>query len=735
MGTKTVLVIALAAAQAAAGPQERPRQPARASQGYTAATTAILVDVVVRDRRGRPITDLTRDDFEIFENAVPQTIGSFSVVSRATGIGIQVRKRLPGTTTVADSSRPGAAAAEASAAPEEPPTTAMVFDALKPDALSLAQRAALAELPMSGDAPGRIGVFATEPGLRLLQNYTDDLALVRAAVRRVSAAGEGREEAEAARRAQLSDRIRQLDVLSGGVGVDRPAAFGPGNDNSSTAQAIVEAQMANMEMRMLRTFESIDRDHRGMGTASALMTIIQSLTMRAGRKSIVYFSQGLPASPSMQAKLDSVVSAANRANVSVYTIDAAGLRSESTLLETRRELDMAAEERLRQTTLPDVTDGPMMRTVERAEDLLRLDPQAGLARLAEDTGGFLVRDTNDLGSAFRRIEEDNRFHYLLTYSPRDENFDGKFRTIGVKVKRDGAQVFSRKGYFAVRSPSAPVLSYEAPAIAALDRPRPPNAFAIGAAAMVFPDPSGKVLVPIVVRVQTSQLSFQTDPARGTYAAQAAVVARLKDAAGEPVLTLSQQYILTGTENELDAARQGEILFYRQADLPAGIYTLEAIVYDALAEQGSARLSTISVPAASSNRLAASSLVLIRRTETVPPAERAPNLPFYYGGRLLYPHTGEPLRRGADTELMFYIAFYREPASRGTEGTLELLRGGRVLATAPLALSEPSASGRVQHVGTLPIGDLPDGTYELRVRLTQDGDEQARTAFFTIAPAG
>ncbi len=91
----------------------------------------------------------------------------------------------------------------------------------------------------------------------------------------------------------------------------------------------------------------------------------------------------------MQAKLDSVVSAANRANVSVYAIDAAGLRSESTLTETRRELDMAAEERLRQTARRANPSGPLTRIVERTEDLLRLDPQGGLARLAEDTGGFL----------------------------------------------------------------------------------------------------------------------------------------------------------------------------------------------------------------------------------------------------------------------------------------------------------------------------------------------------------
>ena len=64
---------------------------------YTAATTAILVDVVVRDKRGRPITDLTRDDFEIVRGLrSPQTVGSFSIVARASGIGIHVRKKYAG---------------------------------------------------------------------------------------------------------------------------------------------------------------------------------------------------------------------------------------------------------------------------------------------------------------------------------------------------------------------------------------------------------------------------------------------------------------------------------------------------------------------------------------------------------------------------------------------------------------------------------------------------------------
>ena len=88
-----------------------------------------------------------------------------------------------------------------------------------------------------------------------------------------------------------------------------------------------------------------------------------------------------------------------------------------------------------------------------------------------------MSETNDLRGALRRIDEDTRFHYLLTYAPKNHDFDGRFRAIDVKVKRPGAQVFARNGYRALRNaPTVPVLGYEAPALAALDAARLANRF-------------------------------------------------------------------------------------------------------------------------------------------------------------------------------------------------------------------------------------------------------------------
>jgi VWFA-related protein len=719
------LTLALALEGLVAAQTPAPQQPR--AESYSAGATAVLVDVVVRNKQGKPLHGLTSDDFEVFEDGVRQKIGSFSVVERAGGIGIRVGRRVSASPAAPEAAPASPAAPPA--APVDRPTVAIVFDALKPDALELAQRAATAYLPMSGDTDAYVGVFAADPGLRVLQPYTDDVAAARRAVHNLTAAGTTQQQMEAERRQALNQRLNALDSL--GIGRDT-AVFSPDpGANMTTAAAIVEQLMTELELSMLRSSESLDRDQRGFATANALLAVIQSLSVLPGRKTLVYLSEGLPASPAMQARLASIISTANRGNVSVYTIDAAGLRAQSTLSETRREMDEAGQERLRQTSVSRDPAQPMTRMVERAEDLLRLDPQGGLARLAEDTGGFLIRDTNDLSSAFRRIDEDNRFHYLLTYSPSNPEFDGKFRTIQVKVHRDGAQVFSRKGYIAIRRPPSGFLSYEAAALAALNHGKPPNDFPIGATGYVFPDPKGRAAVPVVVHVKTGNLRFTVDEDKGTYTGEAVIVARIRNAAGQTVHTLSQQYLLTGAAKDVATAQDGEILFYRQPDLAPGVYTLEAVVQDVVAQRASARLSTLTVPASSATHVPASTLVVVQRTERIGSAERRSNLPFYYGDMLLYPNPGDPFRVGRDAELMFYFSFYRQNGVV-PDATLEILNSGQTLASVPIELPQPASQGRVQHVGKLPIDKFPAGTYELRLRLRSGTTEETRNAFFTIA---
>ena len=483
------------------------------------------------------------------------------------------------------------------------------------------------------------------------------------------------------------------------------------------------------EINMIRSFENIDREHKGYDTALALLSVVQSLAYLPGRKTIVFFSEGLPVTPALAARLDVVIDAANRANVTTYALDANGLRAKSNFEGLRKEMDAFAEERrVQNATGVARTDGPLTMAFERVEDTLRIDSRTGLARLAEETGGFLVDQSNDLSSAFQRIDEDSRFHYLLTYSPKNTTFDGEFRAIQVKVRRPGVQVFARKGYRAIRrAPARDGGGHETTALALLDRAPFPNAFPIHAAGFSFPDPARPGLTPVLVQVSTDALRFTVDRERSTYSAQAAVVVRIRDAAGRDVERLSQQYVLAGDAKDVEAARKGDILFYREPDLPAGVYTLESIVFDPTGDQASARVATLTVPQNTAGSVGMSSVIVASRVEQLTDLPAAQG-PLYVGRTLLYPNLGQPIRKSDVRELPFYFALYGNTSAQ--QARVELLRNGRAVAEGPLDLPE-ATNGRLQHVGRLPVATLPAGTYELRVRVTDGRREISRAAFFTL----
>ena len=126
------------------------------------------------------------------------------------------------------------------------------------------------------------------------------------------------------------------------------ASSSPAGPGGNIGQLEMERRLVQGQIRMLQAFETLDRDQRGLGTTNALFSVLQSLVEMPGRKTVVFFSEGLPASPALQAHLQSVVEAANRINVTVYTIDASGLRALSGDVDTRKEVEEAGKERLRQ---------------------------------------------------------------------------------------------------------------------------------------------------------------------------------------------------------------------------------------------------------------------------------------------------------------------------------------------------------------------------------------------------
>ena len=75
--------------------------------------------------------------------------------------------------------------------------------------------------------------------------------------------------------------------------------------------------------------------------------------------------------------------------------------------------------------------------------------QLTMRQLAEETGGKAYVNQNDIKSGIQTAVADSNASYTIGYYPEDKRWNGKYRTIKVKTNREGVQVRSRKGYFAL----------------------------------------------------------------------------------------------------------------------------------------------------------------------------------------------------------------------------------------------------------------------------------------------
>jgi VWFA-related protein len=130
--------------------------PQRAKDILTEGVRAVLVDVVVRDKRGQPVRDLALSDFEVLEDGVPQAIGSFKPVFAGGA------PTAPATPPPEATGSPNPAAGSPPPSDTGPAVTALVFDRLSPEARRLAVKAAQSYLGNKAEAPNYIGIFGID---------------------------------------------------------------------------------------------------------------------------------------------------------------------------------------------------------------------------------------------------------------------------------------------------------------------------------------------------------------------------------------------------------------------------------------------------------------------------------------------------------------------------------------------------------------------------------------------
>jgi VWFA-related protein len=665
----------------------------------------VLVDVVVRDKKGKLVRGLSAADFEVFENGSGQRIMSVREVSGA---------------TIAGPARAGGAIAV------DPSRTirlfTLAFDRLGVDSRRLARQAALDMLKQAAGPNVFFAVFFTDQSLRVLQPFTNDHGKVKSAIGRATS-GAPTDRASGAMDLELAASATQ-----GGEGAADAAANsrgGPVDGGGMAAEA-----MNRMVRDMLEFTRTSLREQVGRSSIFALWGIVQEQNRLPGRKTLLYFSEGLQVPNSLQNQFRNMISAANRANVSVYAIDARGLSVQDDNDSGRQMLD--ASTRVSMGTYRNQGGTPVTREevqqFDRAEDSIRANPQLALAELAESTGGFLIANSNDFRQPLRRLAEEIGSYYEIVYRPSNMALDGTYRAIEVKSARDDLKLQARAGYYAL--PSSAVSPHEVPLLNALATSPPPRGLDFRAAVVRFrPSPAGRESM-IVFDMPLSEITFRESADKSSYRTHFSFLALIKDERGEVVGKISRDLPLDEPADRLEGFRMGRAIFTQPAKLAPGRYTLEAAVADRIGEKVAARRVAVVMPSAGPRGVALSGLTLARRIDKAPPEPEAGD-GFIAGARRVIPTLADRVPGGAGRALSLYFVVY--PAAGGVKPmlTIEFFRDAEKLGGGSPELPAPEPDGRIPYIATTPLDAFPPGQYEVRVRVQQGGASDEQSAFVTI----
>lgn len=702
-------------------------------------TEEVIVDAVVLDKKNRGVSDLTAADFEIYEDGVKQKILSFRFESSAAG---------PLSPSTAQ------AAGAGSAAPNTVNLVSLVFDAQAARDGALRARQAALDYIDSGMGPNDyVAVFGIDLGLSLLSPFTQDKPTLKRAVETFTSrdskkygylAQEVRSELErlvlaapdSAKMATVDTWVEQdFSVPVPGSTDEGKTSESPSVVISPSTFTIMRNQLNIAMLRTLRIFERYEREVQGRTIVTALLAVIASQQSFPARKTLLLFSEGFAISPSVVDEYRSVISAANRTGVTIYSIDVGGLRLINPEEDAQTEKAAAAQSTMRNRN-PELIVGGVS-ALGRMEEAMRLNAVSNLDELSGDTGGYTIKNTNDVREGLRRISEDLSTYYVLTYSPTNQIYDGKFRRVTVKVVKAGDfHIRARRGYYAFRTlDNSPILPHEVPMIEKSVQSALPVDFPLYAQALHFRGWDGTRVVPIYVELPISALKVETDEKNNTFSARYAILVLVKNQDQQVVRKVGQQYLLRGPLGQITTVQAQPHLFNRIVRLTPGHYTIEAIVRDSLTGKMAGLRLPLDVPGSSDEKLQLSSIVLSRGVNPLTEQQKKDVLhPLYFEGQAYFvPNTREVFRKSFDKNLLLHFSTYPAKSRAQITAAVEFLQNGKTVSQASGQLPRPDATGRIAYLTSFGLENFHVGQYEVRVTVNDGATRISSSASFKVEP--
>ena len=375
---------------------------------FTSNTNLVIIDANVKDRAGKVLPGLKKTDFTILEDGKPQQIAVFEFqrlegdVSLVPVPAIKPPGSAPATAPprAAGTAAPTPTAATPVIRYQDRRLVAMLFDfsALGIPEQSRVHEAALKFIREQMKPADVVTIMTAGNGpLKIVQDFTDD-------------------------RARLEEVVNGFTL---GTASDLAGLSGNGGDDDSGADTGTAFNADETEFNIFNT----DKQLATLGAAAKMLAAFPE------KKALLYFSGGITQSGfDNQASLEAAVNAAKRSNVAVYPIDARGL------VASAPAGDASAAASRGTSTLTGRQQGSQRERLNGSQETL--------FTLAEDTGGKLFADDNDLALGMSRARDDISSYYIMGYYSTNGKPDGKYRRVEVKLSKEiQAKIDYRGGYF------------------------------------------------------------------------------------------------------------------------------------------------------------------------------------------------------------------------------------------------------------------------------------------------
>ena len=399
--TAVLLLLNVSLAVFAQNAPQSPQPPPPPQPQYRVRVTSelVLVNVVVRDKKGNLVRDLKKDDFTLLEDGKRQAISTFdfeNVDELATAGAAEAT--VSGTAPDGGLLRPTDNSAALNARDRRLMLLFFDFSGMQPEEIERSVEAAKKFVQTRMQPADLIALVSLATNMRIDLDFTDDKTKVLGAL---------------------------TSYTSGqGQGFDNGATGSSSEGGAETGGAFTADDT---------DYNTFNADRKLL----ALQSIMQTLGKISQKKAIIYFSNGISQNGvDNQSALRAATASAVKANVSIYPVDIRGLQAfppggeaQNASLHGQSAYNGAA-------VINDLSSNA--------------STQETLSTLASDTGGKAFFDSNDFGAVFSQVQKDSSAYYVLGFTSSNALKDGRFRRLKVQLNRPDLKLDYRSGYYAGR---------------------------------------------------------------------------------------------------------------------------------------------------------------------------------------------------------------------------------------------------------------------------------------------